>query len=154
MTEPQPAEESIFSVDTLLKYMGNDDKALAIVSKIVRDACAPRMAPLNRPAPPCASSACRGRQDFPQPARLDRHAGRQAPGQRLLHWKKPSPSRARTPSRRCSPRSSPNINWYCATLMPGCNATPRGQLTLPHHSRFVNPCFCCVAQQERATMPF
>jgi chemotaxis protein histidine kinase CheA len=39
--------EAIFSVDTLLKYMGNDDKALAIVSKIVRDACAPRMAPLE-----------------------------------------------------------------------------------------------------------
>jgi hypothetical protein len=46
------------------------------------------MAPLNRPAPPCASSACRGRQDFPQPARLDRHAGRQAPGQRLLQLEK------------------------------------------------------------------
>jgi chemotaxis protein histidine kinase CheA len=41
------SEESIFSVDTLLKYMGNDDKALAIVSKIVRDACAPRMAPFE-----------------------------------------------------------------------------------------------------------
>jgi len=40
-------EESIFSVDTLLKYMGNDDKALAIVSKIVRDACAPGMVPLE-----------------------------------------------------------------------------------------------------------
>jgi len=39
--------EAIFSVDTLLKYMGNDEKALAIVSKIVRDACAPRMAPLE-----------------------------------------------------------------------------------------------------------
>lgn len=39
--------DAIFSVDTLLKYMGNDDKALAIVSKIVRDACAPRMAPLE-----------------------------------------------------------------------------------------------------------
>lgn len=43
----QPVEESIFSVDTLLKYMGNDEKALAIVSKIVRDACAPRMAPFE-----------------------------------------------------------------------------------------------------------
>jgi hypothetical protein len=40
-------EESIFSVDTLLKYMGNDDKALAIVSKIVRDACVPRMEPFR-----------------------------------------------------------------------------------------------------------
>jgi hypothetical protein len=44
---PLPAEESIFSVDTLLKYMGNDDKALGIVSKIVRDACAPGMAPFE-----------------------------------------------------------------------------------------------------------
>jgi chemotaxis protein histidine kinase CheA len=41
------SEESIFSVDTLLKYMGNDDKALAVVFKIVRDACAPRMAPFD-----------------------------------------------------------------------------------------------------------
>lgn len=50
MTEasPPPAEESIFSVDTLLKYMGNDDKALGIVSKIVRDACAPRMTPFEQ----------------------------------------------------------------------------------------------------------
>lgn len=44
---PQPPELSIFSVDTLLKYMGNDDKAVAVVSKIVRDACAPRMMPLE-----------------------------------------------------------------------------------------------------------
>jgi HPt (histidine-containing phosphotransfer) domain-containing protein len=50
MTEAskQATEETIFSVDTLLKYMGNDDKALAIVSKIVRDACAPRMAPFEQ----------------------------------------------------------------------------------------------------------
>ncbi|RZT10441.1 Hpt domain-containing protein [Duganella sp. CF402] len=49
MTEvsPSPAEETIFSVDTLIKYMGNDDKALAVVAKIVRDACAPRMAPFE-----------------------------------------------------------------------------------------------------------
>jgi len=49
MTEAskQASEETIFSVDILLKYMGNDDKALAIVSKIVRDACAPRMAPFE-----------------------------------------------------------------------------------------------------------
>ncbi|HEX5341244.1 MAG TPA: Hpt domain-containing protein [Duganella sp.] len=49
MTEAskQAAEDTIFSVDTLLKYMGNDEKALAIVSKIVRDACAPRMAPFE-----------------------------------------------------------------------------------------------------------
>lgn len=50
MTEasPPPAEETVFSVDTLLKYMGNDEKALAVVSKIVRDACAPRMAPFEQ----------------------------------------------------------------------------------------------------------
>lgn len=30
--------ESIFSVDTLIKYMGNDDSGRAIVAKIVRDA--------------------------------------------------------------------------------------------------------------------
>lgn len=44
---PAPAGESIFTVDTLLKYMGNDDKALSVVSKIVRDACAPGMAPFD-----------------------------------------------------------------------------------------------------------
>jgi len=44
---PLHNEESVFSVDVLLKYMGNDDKALGIVSKIVRDACAPGMAPLE-----------------------------------------------------------------------------------------------------------
>lgn len=49
MSEPQPprSEESVFSVATLLKFMGNDDKALAIVSKIVRDACAPGMEPFT-----------------------------------------------------------------------------------------------------------
>ncbi|WP_332852355.1 Hpt domain-containing protein [Duganella sp. S19_KUP01_CR8] len=47
---PPVAEEQIFSVDTLLKYMGNDDKALAVVSKIVRDACAPGMAPMQQTA--------------------------------------------------------------------------------------------------------
>ena len=45
-SSPAP-EENVFSVATLLKYMGNDDKALAIVSKIVRDACAPGMAPFD-----------------------------------------------------------------------------------------------------------
>ena len=45
---PPKGEETIFSVDTLLKYMGNDDKALAIVSKIVRDACAPGLAPIQQ----------------------------------------------------------------------------------------------------------
>ena len=41
-------EEGIFSVDTLVKYMGNDDKAVGVVAKIVRDACAPGMAPLEQ----------------------------------------------------------------------------------------------------------
>lgn len=40
------SEVSIFSVDSLLKYMGNDDKARAMVGKIVADACAPGMEPL------------------------------------------------------------------------------------------------------------
>ena len=50
MTElSQPGTgESIFTVDTLLKYMGNDDKALQVVTKIVRDACAPGMEPMER----------------------------------------------------------------------------------------------------------
>lgn len=42
------SEESIFSVDTLVKYMGNDDKAVGVVARIVRDACAPGMAPLQQ----------------------------------------------------------------------------------------------------------
>jgi HPt (histidine-containing phosphotransfer) domain-containing protein len=42
------SDEAIFSVTTLLKYMGNDDKALAVVTKIVRDACAPQRAPLEQ----------------------------------------------------------------------------------------------------------
>ncbi|NGZ87079.1 Hpt domain-containing protein [Duganella aceris] len=52
MSEANPLhpEEGIFSVDVLLKYMGNDDKALGIVSKIVRDACAPGMAPFEAAA--------------------------------------------------------------------------------------------------------
>ena len=41
-------DDDVFSVTTLLKYMGNDDKALAVVTKIVRDACAPRQAPLDQ----------------------------------------------------------------------------------------------------------
>jgi chemotaxis protein histidine kinase CheA len=45
---PSHPELSIFTVDTLLKYMGNDDKALAIVAKIVRDACVPRMTPFEQ----------------------------------------------------------------------------------------------------------
>lgn len=49
MSEANPPSpgESIFSVDVLLKYMGNDDKALGVVSKIVRDACAPGMTPFE-----------------------------------------------------------------------------------------------------------
>ena len=47
---PPVSEEHIFSVDTLIKYMGNDDKALAVVSKIVRDACAPGLAPMRQTA--------------------------------------------------------------------------------------------------------
>jgi hypothetical protein len=49
MSEANPLRpgEGIFSVDVLLKYMGNDAKALGIVSKIVRDACAPGMAPFE-----------------------------------------------------------------------------------------------------------
>ena len=47
-TSPSGPEENVFSVVTLLKYMGDDDKALAIVSKIVRDACAPGMEPFDQ----------------------------------------------------------------------------------------------------------
>jgi len=45
---PPQAGETTFTVDTLLKYMGNDDKALAVVGKIVRDAVTPGMEPLER----------------------------------------------------------------------------------------------------------
>ena len=45
---PSTTEEGVFSVATLLKYMGNDDKALAVVAKIVRDACAPGMEPFRQ----------------------------------------------------------------------------------------------------------
>lgn len=47
-TPRSPTDDDVFSVTTLLKYMGNDDKALAIVTKIVRDACAPRQTPLDQ----------------------------------------------------------------------------------------------------------
>jgi HPt (histidine-containing phosphotransfer) domain-containing protein len=43
---PPGSPDTVFSVDTLLKYMGGDDKARAVVTKIVRDACAPAMTPL------------------------------------------------------------------------------------------------------------
>lgn len=39
--------EPIFSVDHLLKYMGNDEKAVQVVAKIVRDALAPGREPLR-----------------------------------------------------------------------------------------------------------
>ncbi|MGV7206289.1 Hpt domain-containing protein [Oxalobacteraceae bacterium A2-2] len=50
MSEPTQAGDAdqVFSVDTLLKYMGNDDKAYAVVGKIVRDAAAPGMEPLEQ----------------------------------------------------------------------------------------------------------
>jgi len=47
-TPRSQTDDDVFSVTTLLKYMGNDDKALAVVTKIVRDACAPRQAPLDQ----------------------------------------------------------------------------------------------------------
>jgi hypothetical protein len=34
-------DETVFNVDTMLKYMGNDANALAVVTRIVRDAIAP-----------------------------------------------------------------------------------------------------------------
>lgn len=43
---PPGSPDTVFSVDTLLKYMGGDDKARAVVTRIVRDACAPAMTPL------------------------------------------------------------------------------------------------------------
>lgn len=48
MSAPVPpgSAETVFSVDTLLKYMGDDDNARAIVAKIVRDACTPAMTPM------------------------------------------------------------------------------------------------------------
>ena len=45
---PPENQEGVFSVATLLKYMGNDEKALAVVAKIVRDACAPGMQPFRQ----------------------------------------------------------------------------------------------------------
>src|SRR5471032_108900 len=40
-------DETVFNVDTMLKYMGNDAKALAVVTKIVGDAIAPGIAQLE-----------------------------------------------------------------------------------------------------------
>lgn len=45
---PPSPELTIFSVDTLVKYMGNDANAVAVVAKIVRDACAPGMLPFEQ----------------------------------------------------------------------------------------------------------
>lgn len=45
--QPDGDSATVFSADKLLQYMGNDDKARALVSKIVRDACAPGMAPFD-----------------------------------------------------------------------------------------------------------
>lgn len=52
MSVPVPSSNgvSVFSVDTLIKYMGNDDNARAVVAKIVRDACAPGKAPFVQAA--------------------------------------------------------------------------------------------------------
>lgn len=41
-------DETVFNVDTMLKYMGNDAKALAVVTKIVGDAIAPGRAQLEQ----------------------------------------------------------------------------------------------------------
>jgi hypothetical protein len=56
---PPKNEEGVFSVATLIKYMGNDDKALAVVAKIVRDACAPGMEPFRQ----AQSALTEGRTD-------------------------------------------------------------------------------------------
>ncbi|NRR30586.1 Hpt domain-containing protein [Oxalobacteraceae bacterium] len=45
---PNDEHTPVFSVDSLIKYMGDDDKARAIVAKIVRDACAPGREPLDQ----------------------------------------------------------------------------------------------------------
>ena len=42
--------DTVFTVDSLLKHMGNDAKAQAIVGKIVRDAVAARGAPITEAA--------------------------------------------------------------------------------------------------------
>lgn len=46
--EASPQEPTIFTVDTLLKYMGGDEKALAVVVKIVRDAVISATDPMSR----------------------------------------------------------------------------------------------------------
>jgi HPt (histidine-containing phosphotransfer) domain-containing protein len=44
------AGETVFNVDTLIRYMGGDAKGRATVAKIVGDACADGDAPLRRVA--------------------------------------------------------------------------------------------------------
>ncbi len=45
-TQTSQEEATIFTVDTLVKYMGGDQKALAVVAKIVRDAAAGAVEPM------------------------------------------------------------------------------------------------------------
>jgi hypothetical protein len=45
-TQTIQEEATVFTVDTLLKYMGGDPKALAVVAKIVRDALAGAAEPM------------------------------------------------------------------------------------------------------------
>lgn len=58
-TSSAAPDESVFSVTTMLKYMGNDAKALAVVVKIVTDATAPGHAQLEQ----AASAIREGRLD-------------------------------------------------------------------------------------------
>ncbi|MFM9435285.1 HPt (histidine-containing phosphotransfer) domain-containing protein [Janthinobacterium sp. CG_23.3] len=46
VTQASQEEATIFTVDTLVKYMGGDQKALAVVTKIVRDAVAGAAEPM------------------------------------------------------------------------------------------------------------
>ncbi|WP_296000778.1 Hpt domain-containing protein [Rugamonas sp.] len=47
-TSSAAPDESVFSVASMLKYMGSDAKALTVVVKIVTDAIAPGLAPLEQ----------------------------------------------------------------------------------------------------------
>ncbi|WP_229263166.1 Hpt domain-containing protein [Duganella dendranthematis] len=117
---PSQPELNIFTVDTLLKYMGNDDKALAIVAKIVRDACAPRMTPMAQ-----AGAALRE-------ARLV-EAGKIFHGLRgsigalgakrlvaaSLKLEQAIVERQTDQIPPCSRRWNPSISWCCAKPMTG-----------------------------------
>ena len=46
--EASPQDATIFTVDTLVKYMGGDEKALAVVAKIVSDAVLGANEPMDR----------------------------------------------------------------------------------------------------------